>query len=410
MNQGLGISPELDTAPCPLAAPLARRMRDARDELAGVWLERLVDRVALPAGSVFPTERLLDHMPYIVSGIADFVENPANPIPSDTPALAYAMELGALRHSQGFDETEILKEYEIFGGILYGFVSRTIGELAAENPCPSADLVVCTHRIFQAVHLLQQVTTTHFLRLMRERLSEREERLHAFNRSLTHEFRNRIGAALGAGQVLQLPGIPAQSRDELTTVMVRNLDAMRAVLENLLELTRIDVDRRQHRHVQLPSAAREAVRQLRDAALASGVTVRVAEALPPVEVHAAAVELCLTNLIANAIKYADPSQTVRWVQIDARVEDGDDGRPHVVVEVRDNGRGVPVERRPHLFERFFRAHTGGEHVPGTGLGLSIVRETVEAFGGRAWADFPPEGSVFAFTLPARRDADPPPRA
>jgi signal transduction histidine kinase len=79
----------------------------------------------------------------------------------------------------------------------------------------------------------------------------------------------------------------------------------------------------------------------------------------------------------------------------------------LAVYVRDNGLGVPVERRRLLFDRFYRAHTdtvtGAE---GTGLGLNIVRETVESLGGRAWAEFPESGeTVFAFSLPSRRADD-----
>jgi signal transduction histidine kinase len=77
------------------------------------------------------------------------------------------------------------------------------------------------------------------------------------------------------------------------------------------------------------------------------------------------------------------------------------------VYVRDNGIGVPVAARPRLFEQFYRAH--GETVTeigGTGLGLSIVRETAESLGGRAWAEFPDSGgSLFAFSLPSRREED-----
>ena len=77
-----------------------------------------------------------------------------------------------------------------------------------------------------------------------------------------------------------------------------------------------------------------------------------------------------------------------------------------VVEVRDNGLGVPEEKRSHLFERFFRAHeeSRGE-IDGTGLGLSIVRDTAAALGGRAWADFLEDGTAFFFTMPSRRAED-----
>ena len=77
--------------------------------------------------------------------------------------------------------------------------------------------------------------------------------------------------------------------------------------------------------------------------------------------------------------------------------------------MRDNGLGVTASQRERLFERFFRAGVETvSGVEGTGLGLSIVRETVEALGGRAWADFPEGLSEFAFSLPVRRASDPVP--
>jgi signal transduction histidine kinase len=118
---------------------------------------------------------------------------------------------------------------------------------------------------------------------------------------------------------------------------------------------------------------------------------------------AAGVELCLTNLISNAIKYADPDAPARWVEVGGELAAGEESGPEVVVRVRDNGRGVPEDQRAGLFQRFFRAHEhSAQHINGTGLGLSIVRETVRAMGGRVWAEFPEGGTVFAFTVPARR--------
>jgi signal transduction histidine kinase len=183
------------------------------------------------------------------------------------------------------------------------------------------------------------------------------------------------------------------------------------VLEDLLSLSRLDnTSRQQQRNVRLPKAAAEAARELRESARARGVTVRLANDLPEVEVNAAAVELCLTNYISNAIKYSDPNKPDRWVEVRARVQPGTAdgvGPTELIAEVWDNGLGIPNEAQLRLFERFFRAHeTTASDVEGTGLGLSIVRETVEAIGGRAWVRPNPDGgSVFAFALPCRRSAD-----
>lgn len=149
------------------------------------------------------------------------------------------------------------------------------------------------------------------------------------------------------------------------------------------------------------------VRQLRDMADANAVTVRVRGDIPAVEVNAAAVELCLTNLISNAIKYADPASASRWVEVRARLAtDAVSPGQEVVVEIVDNGAGVPAGERAQLFERYFRAEDArGGDIDGTGLGLSIVRETAAELGGRAWAEFLDGESIFGFTLPRRRSDD-----
>jgi len=182
---------------------------------------------------------------------------------------------------------------------------------------------------------------------------------------------------------------------------------MKVTLENLVELSRVDEDARQSRHIALPSAAAEVARQLRESARAHGVEIRLGADLPTIDVSAAAFELCLSNLVANAIKYSDQTKDKRWVEVRAYVTTPDDGgAPETVVEVRDNGLGVPEAKRSELFNRFFRAHEEiNAEIEGTGLGLSIVRDTVSSLGGRAWADFQEDGTAFFFTMPHRRSED-----
>jgi signal transduction histidine kinase len=396
-----------------VAESVASRLHDARFELTARWLERIVARVTLDANRVFPTDALLDHMPLLVDGIADFI-GAGDPPNAQPVVIDRARELGVLRFQQGFSEHELQKEYEILGGILLTFVRRVTEE--AESPVGVDEALGVAHRVFQSVAQIQQATTSEFLRHVTGELREREERLNAFHRALTHEMRNQLGATLGASQLLTLAGLGEVDRDRLAGVIARNAESMRAMLDNLLELARIRLAPRQQRNVKLPEVAAEAARQLRDMAEHHRVNVRVLPDLPRVDVNAAAVELCLANLISNGIKYADPSASERWVEIRGRFADGEvdprmlgkaDDTRHVVIEVADNGLGVPADSRPELFQRFFRAHeTEHAHVPGTGLGLSIIRETVESFGGRAWAEFPDAGgSVFAFSLPSRRAED-----
>lgn len=390
------------SADCPLASVLAARLRAEREELTRRWLDRIAARVSIDASRVFPTTDLLNHVPLLIDGIAAYLENPADGIAGDIPVIGKATELGELRHQQGFDAYEIFKEYEILGGVLFSFLSRIVDGI--DQPCTRSELLNCGHRLFHAVTLIQQVTTMHFLRRTNEQVREREERLRGFNRMVSHELKTRVGAIKGAHALLGESWLDVEKRERFLHMIGENVEGIDATLGNLLVLSRLENRVRQHRHVRLPQAVAEVVRQLREMARASSVTVKVMDDLPDVEVDAAAIELSLTNYISNAIKYADPEKLNRTVEIHGRVERTDDTGETLVVEVRDNGLGVPEDAKQKLFQRFFRADdptiTG---IEGTGLGLSIVRETVEGIGGRAWVESSAdEGSIFAFAIPCRR--------
>jgi signal transduction histidine kinase len=100
----------------------------------------------------------------------------------------------------------------------------------------------------------------------------------------------------------------------------------------------------------------------------------------------------LDNLLNNAIKY-----TANGGHIEVRAHKEGDS---VFVEVEDNGRGIPADSHPRLFERFFRVATGEEDEPGTGLGLAIVKSVVDQHNGQVWMRSKVgEGSTFGLSLP-----------
>jgi signal transduction histidine kinase len=402
----------VSSSACPLATVLADRIRESNRDLTRRWLDRIAARVAIDINRVFPTEELLDHVPLLMVGIADYLEHPNEDISADAPVVAKARELGELRHKQGFDAYEILKEYELLGGVLFSFLSDSVNDI--DSPCTRQELLVCAHRLFRAIEVIQQSTTTHFLAIAARQVREREERLMAFNRMVSHELKDRVGTILGARTMLGESFVNEEQRKRFLEMIGENAEAIRAVLDNLVSLSRLDQDSRQQRNLLLPRAVAEVVRQLRDLARARDVEVVVGE-LPEIEVNAAAVELCLTNYISNAIKYSDQEKAHRRVEISGELrgcrdeieESAEDSEKcELVVCVRDNGLGVPAQARERLFERFFRADEAlASTIAGTGLGLSIVRETIASLGGRAWAEHHPDGTIFAFSLPARREVD-----
>lgn len=394
------------TYPRELAGILSDRLRTAKQELVTQWLNRISSRVAISSRRVFPTHELLNHVPLLIEGIAGYVKRPERDIDAKAPVVAKAMELGSLRHSQGFDAYEILKEYEMLGEIIFAFLTDTGDSVPGEYG--RRDFLICWQRVAQAMELIRQATMTHFLRLSDAQVNERENRLRKFNRTVAHELKNKINAIAAASTALSQDWVAPSERKDFDEIIAKNAQALDRVLTDLESISRTDADARHCRNVLLPEAASEAVRELSDAAKAKGVNIQIADNLPPIEVDAAVVELALMNYLSNGIKYSDTAKPERWVTISGAVEPPNTEHDReVVIRVSDNGIGVPADRRGNLFREFYRAHDDTvSEAEGTGLGLSIVREAVETIGGRAWAEFPDEvGSVFVFAVPSRRKED-----
>jgi signal transduction histidine kinase len=103
-------------------------------------------------------------------------------------------------------------------------------------------------------------------------------------------------------------------------------------------------------------------------------------------------ETVMVNLINNAVKYAPDSYYI-FIAVENH---GDTAR----ISVKDTGPGIPFDKIPHLFERYYRADASGKQVSGLGLGLYISAEIIERHGGQIGAESEIGiGSSFWFTLP-----------
>lgn len=383
-------------AQCAIAAKLARRLRESRHELAKAWVDSIMSHDASQPPRP-PSGEMVDDMPLLIDGIAWHLEHPDERLGIDSPVIQKAMQIGTLRHAQGFTTRDILEEYELLGHVLFDCLAGVVEEANVDGGNP----MLCGSLLFHAIVVIEITTTTHYFELAAKRVAEREERLHAFNRAVSHEIKNRLGTIVNAGQMLtEKPELSGDELHQFADIIARNAHAMNATVNNLLVLARVEDNPDEHPRVPLRRAVENVVAQVAPVAQAAHVDLRVDELLPDVEVDDAVVELSLANYVRNAITYADSAASRRVVAIHACVEQHGT-EPELVINVADNGLGVPVEKRDHLFERFFRAHES-THKEGTGLGLSIVQASVKAIGGRAWAEFPEKGSRFSFAVPLTR--------
>ena len=376
---------------------ISARMRAQHEHLAARWFDRLAALLPVEAQQVFPSKSLLDHVPALIAEISAYLRSDHDgALASDALILDKARDLGALRHGQRASLHQVLREYQILGGVLTQFVVDEIVGLTTSPPAAACAQVVS--RIHRAVDVLSQTTVEAFVALYMRTIAEQTERLDQFTRMATHEWRQPITALQFGVDVLRRRHANGDSINETLEVMQRNVAHLVDLTQRLEAIARLGVggDTVVTQRVPAHIVAREAARQLRDMADARGVDLRVAEVMPDITVDVGRLELALVNLLSNAIKYSDPAKAPRFVEITA-ARDGDWCR----IVVRDNGLGIPSDALSVIFQRFTRVQRhGSPPVDGVGLGLSIVDDCVRAMAGML--DVTSEervGSTFTLSIP-----------
>ena len=252
---------------------------------------------------------------------------------------------------------------------------------------------------YGAVAVFQDVTEQHRL----------EEARKAFVADAGHEFQTPLTVIRAAAELL-LEKAPEEDHEYLQRILDQQ-DRMTELVDDLLLLSRLEAEK------SLPPQMREEI----DLAEILGIAVRSAQLLPRGEYLEWNLELpreapffgwregllrCLSNLLENAVKYTwerygdNPGGLIR---VSLSLREG-----AWAFSVKDNGVGVPPERRERIFERFQRgeiSRTRNEWGKGGyGLGLAIVKRTAELHGGSISLDPREEGSSFTLLLPVQNGA------
>lgn len=381
---------------------IAVRLHAESRPLALRWLERLNEILSVDRHDIFPSDELLDHIPLLIQQIATYIGAPeVEELAANSAVVGKARELGMLRHAQKASVHQLLREYHLLGGILEAFLRDELERLP-DAPDPREVLTVAA-RVSHVLRILQQTTIDTFIAEFTDQISAQQARLESFNRLVSHELRQPLGALQFAVKTLRSPaGEPPERRARLLEIVERNAQHMvdlTAQLERIARLREVTGEPG-GQEVDVGMLAKEVARQLRDMADHRGVEMRIADDLPVVITDMARLELILMNLVANAIKYSDPAKPSAWVEVFLSGA-SDDGR---TICIRDNGLGVAPADVPFIFESFFRARPDedtGADVRSSGLGLAIVAECVEAIGARiSVASVEGEGTAFDLWLPA----------
>jgi signal transduction histidine kinase len=241
-------------------------------------------------------------------------------------------------------------------------------------------------------------------RRARQRLELVDQMRSDFVSMVSHELRNPMATIRGFGQILRdKPDVFAgEKRREAYEVIVRQVDRMAALVDNVLEVSRIESDT--FSYAFAPYDVRDLLMECVDEARAGWPTHPIALDSPPelprVKGDRERVKQVFANLVSNACRYSPDGASVT---VRAGAGDGE-----VRVDVVDHGPGIATEQQALLFQRFARLRTADTmNVRGTGLGLYISRRIVEAHAGSIWVDSRPgAGSTFSVALPL----DPPPPA
>ncbi len=242
-------------------------------------------------------------------------------------------------------------------------------------------------------------------------LREREE----FVSLVAHELKNPLTAISGYHQIAVRRANPDDEQlQQPLQVIAEQTAKLNYLVDDLLQLSRADAGHLTlHRKPSdIGKLVSDAVEQAQVQTNIHRLQVTVEPNLPLISIDVMRIGQVVQNLIGNAIKYSPEGGAID-VRVAVWAHDDERLPPHahdqtlthrcwMVVEVQDQGVGIPPRELPNVFARFFRANNnrGGE-IAGVGLGLSIASEFVRAHSGLIWVESTHgEGSIFRFALPA----------
>ena len=210
-----------------------------------------------------------------------------------------------------------------------------------------------------------------------KRTVESERLRSALLTSISHDLKTPLASVLGAASTMRdlAAALSDSEKRDLLATVIDESERLNRFIANLLDMTKLESG------AIVPNTALHDLGEIVGSALrraskiltAHKVELVLAADLPMLQLDAVLFEQVLFNLLDNAAKYSLPDTTI---SIKSRRE-----RDQVVLQICDEGDGIPPDELEIVFDKFYRAQKGDHVRPGTGLGLAISRGFVEAMRG-----------------------------
>jgi PAS domain S-box-containing protein len=221
-----------------------------------------------------------------------------------------------------------------------------------------------------------------------------------FVATVSHDLRSPLTLMRGYATMLEMVGDLNNQQEGYVQKIVVGVESMSRLVNNLLDLGRIEAEIGLRLEVlSVYDIVENVVDDLKLQAIQKQIQVHTStldEAMPLIEADQALLTQAMHNLVENAIKYTPPGGDI-WVSVQLQHDS-------VLFEVRDTGIGVSPVDQPRLFEKFYRsANREAKRERGTGLGLAIVKSIAERHGGQVGLQSQlGSGSTFYFSIPIRQ--------
>jgi PAS domain S-box-containing protein len=216
-----------------------------------------------------------------------------------------------------------------------------------------------------------------------------------FVHTVSHDLRSPLTSVIGYSELVERAGpLTEQQRDFLSRIQ-DSIQHITALINDLLDIESIEagIDTRRE-FVQLEGILRYTIDMLDGQLKAKHLKVRtdIASALPALRANPIRLRQVLDNIIGNAIKYSHDHGEI-FISVQSEED-------QVILQVTDQGSGIPPADQPRIFDKFYRATNIDPDVEGSGLGLAIVKNIVENHQGRIWVESTVgKGSSFFVVLP-----------